>query len=260
MDRPPEAEYRHPVWRACVALLLTGCSFHFNPATPASDGARDGVARDGSADPVHDAPAGSPALVQQAIASANNTNSPLTATLPAQPASGDLLVMIGAAEHGGLTSVSGGGVTTWTRATQSLMNTNVEIWYGITDGSSAAVTVTFPAVNLPIWQLVTEWSGTAAANVLDASASISGTSSPAGAGGVAAAARELVVFAVADQTPNTFGTPAPSTWTALMPVTSNATAQQAWYAVATTTGSIAPSVTETNHSWDAAIASFHAAP
>ena len=53
--------------------------------------------------------------------------------------------MIGAAEHGGLASVTGGGVATWTRATRSLNNTNIEIWYGITDGSSAAVTATFPA-------------------------------------------------------------------------------------------------------------------
>jgi len=238
-----------------VALLLTGCGFRLHEVT--SDGAADHDAATGDS---RDAPHAMPALVQQATAAADDSDNPLVATLPAPPAAGDLLVMIGACSRGGLASVTGGGVATWTRATQMLANVNIEVWYGITDGSSAAVTIEHPPYGDPIWQLVTEWSGTASANVLDAAASASGTSSPASAGAASLATRELAVFAVADLTPNTFGTPTQGTWTALMPVSSSTTTQQAWFAVAASGGSVTPTVTETGHSWEAAIASLHPAP
>src|SRR4051812_31191575 len=140
----------------------------------AACGFRSGEIPDGGAthDVIDDSGAGSDvlpldasvevvALVQQVTGYAPNSNAPLAATLPSLPAAGHLLVMIGAAEHGGLTSVTGGGVATWTRATRSLSNTNVEVWFGVTDGSSATVTVTFPAFGLPMWLAVTEWSGMA---------------------------------------------------------------------------------------------------
>ncbi len=199
-----------------------------------------------------------PAVVQQAVASADNTNSTVTATLPARPAAGDLLVMIGGNSRGGLTSVSGGGVSNWTRATRSLTNVNIELWYGISDGTSAAIAIACPASNDPIWELVTEWSGAASVSVLDAASSAAGTSSPASAGDTPVTTGELALFAVADLTPTTFGTPAPVSWTALMPASTSTTTQQAWYAVAASTGTLAPTVSETAHSWDAAIASFHA--
>ena len=238
-----------------MVLLLTGCSFRFHAST--TDGAVDRDAP--NVEPI-DAPAATPAVVQQAIASADNSDAPVTATLSAKPTAGDLLIMIGGDSGGTLTSVSGGGVATWIRATRSLMNVNIEVWYGITDGSSAAITITYPMHNDPIWQLVSEWSGMASTNVLDASASTAGTSSPASAGSAGVAPRELTLFAAADLTPNTFGTPMQGTWTALTPATTSTTVQQVWYAVAATTGTLAPTVSETAHSWDAAIASFRAAP
>lgn len=242
----------------CAALVLTGCSFRLH-ATAADDAGRD-AARDGSAGPVVDAAPGSPALAQQAIASANNSNAPVIATLAAKPIAGDLLIMIGGDSGGTLMSVSGGGVATWTRATRSLMNVNIEVWYGLTDGSSAAVTIMYMPHNDPIWELVTDWSGMASTNVLDASASTAGTSSPAGAGSAGVTPRELTLFAAADLTPNTFGTPTQGAWTALMPASTSTTVQQVWYVVAATTGTLAPTVSESAHSWDAAIASFHPAP
>lgn len=234
-------------------LLLAGCSFRLHEAP--GDGAVDTPDAES-----RDAPEAIPALVQQAIASADRSDNPLTATLPAAPRAGDLLVMVGADSRGALASVTGGGVATWTRATRSLANVNIEIWYGISDGSSAAVTITYPAFNDPLWQVVTEWSGMAATNVFDAASAMSGTASPASAGGAALTRRELAVFGVADLTPNTFGAPSDGTWTALMPVSSSSTVQQAWFLVAQSAGSVAPAVSETDHSWDAAIASFHAAP
>ena len=112
---------------------------------------------------------------------------------------------------------------------------------------------------LPMWELVTEWSGIATSNVLEDAASASGTASPARTGSVAIEPRELVIFVVSDGKPSMFGTPGPGTWTALMPVSSDSSVQQAWYAVATSTGTVAPTVSETGHSWDAAVASFRAA-
>jgi hypothetical protein len=255
---------------AVAALLIAGCQFSavVPQSQPGTDAASDGprsidAARDGTLAidaAMPDAPrmVPPPALVQQTTATANNTNAPLVATLPARPANGALLVMIGAAEHGGLTSVTGGGVQTWTRATRALQNTNIEIWYGISDGSSAAVTATFPAYTLPIWMLVTEWSNMASTNLLDKTVSTSGTSSPAGAGSITTtSASELVIFGVGDQTPNTFGAPQ-GTWNALTTVSSNATVQDVWYLLAPATGTFAPGVSETHHSWDAALASFRA--
>lgn len=247
--------------RQVVALVVAGCNFSatqaaFDAATGDGQAPRiDGlVISDARIDAAASPP---PALVQQAIGTANTTNAPLTATFPAAPASGDVLVMIGAAEHGGLASVTGGGVATWTRATRSLMNTNIEIWYGVTDGSSSAVTITFPAYTLPIWLLATEWSGLATSNVLDMAASTAGTASPAAAGAVTASAHELVIFGVGDQTPNTFGVPG-GAWMPLTAVSSNATVQNVWYEVVASSTMITPAVTETHHNWDAAIATFRA--
>jgi hypothetical protein len=201
------------------------------------------------------------ALVQQVTGYAPNTNAPLAATLPGLPAAGHLLVMIGAAEHGGLTSVTGGGVGTWTRATRSLSNTNVEIWFGVTDGSSATVTVTFPAFGLPMWLAVSEWSGMAKANLLDGATSRAGATSPADSGAIVTTnARDLILFAVTDAMPNTFGAPGPGTWLPLAGVSSNVIVQAAWYELATTSGSWMPQVSETAHGWDAAVCALRTAP
>jgi len=168
--------------------------------------------------------------------------------------------MLGGAERGGLASVTGGGVT-WTRATRSLTNTNVEIWYGVTDGSSATVSITFPPFNLPIWMIVTEWSGMAPVNVAGTAVSTSGHASPADPGTLAGVAtRDLVIFGATDQKPNTFGDPIPGAWTSIDSVDSVATTETVWFAVAAADGTVAPTVSETGHSWDAALASFHAAP
>jgi len=252
------------VRRAAIALWIAGCGFsaRSEPARDARDGI-DGQTGDASRDARADAPGDAaqlpaPALVQAITASANNSNQPLTAVLSAMPASGDLLVMIGAAEHGGLSSVSGGGVTAWTRATRALANTNIEVWYGITDGSSSQVTITFPAYGLPMWMVVGEWSNMATTNLLDMALSTSGTTSPAGAGSITtSSAREIVIFGVGDQTPNTFGAPQ-GAWASLPTVTSNATVQSVWWQDLTAGATVAPTVTETHHSWDAAIAAFRA--
>jgi hypothetical protein len=200
-----------------------------------------------------------PALVQQATNYAPNSNAPLSVTLAPAPIAGHLLVMVGAAEHGALSSVTGGA--TWTKAVNSLSNSNIEIWFGVATGSGSTVTITFPAYSLPMWMTVTEWSDMATSNVLDATHASANSSSPASSGAiVTTTARDLVIFGVADGAPNTFGAPSQGTWSALTGVSSNVIVQSEWYQVVSATGTYNPQVTETHHDWDAAIAALRIAP
>lgn len=243
--------------------MLAACGFHASVAItdaatePASDGRGDGPLADAADAAVDSATANGPMVLQQKTAdSANSTQ--LSVTLNAAT-SGDWLVMIGAAVSGALDSVTGGGVTTWNLAARSLDNANVEIWYGRTDGSSSTVTINF-AASSAIWMNVSEWSGLVMSGVLDGALATSGLLSPADAGTLATThAHDLVIFAVGDYAPSTFGTPTQGPWSALnsVDVPSQYT-QFAWYQVVSATGSFDPTVTETGGGWDAAIAAFKA--
>jgi hypothetical protein len=198
-----------------------------------------------------------PSLVQQVTRS--NPNAVTLSVTLAPPAPGDLLVLVGGDPHAPLTDVTGGG-TTWTRAAISAVNANVEIWFGVTDGSSSTVTIDLPSSTAPMTMAVTEWSGMATTNVLDLATVADGTTSPASAGTlVTTNARDLIVFAVADGSPNMFGAPAPGAWTAMTGLDAPIS-QLEWYQLRASTGTIAPEVTETAGAWDAAIAAFRTAP
>jgi len=222
----------------------------------AIDAGIDGPMIDAS-DAAIDAPPNVPALQQQ-ITNYVATGASLSATLPATPTSGDVLVMIGATPAGALTSVTGGSAS-WTLATRSTVNANIEMWYAVADGSSPTVTIARTSNATVMWLAVSEWSGLTTPVVLDDSIATSGTTSPASAGSIATTGPALVLFGVADGSPNTFGAPAPGTWT-LMTGIAGADVQNEWYRVATSAGTFAPSVTETAHVWDAAIAAFHYTP
>jgi hypothetical protein len=178
----------------------------------------------------------------------------------ADAAPGHLLVMIGAATHGPIDGISGGGVT-WTRATSSTIITNIEIWFGITDGSSSTISMTMATNgNRSIWLVVTEWSGMATANILDVAQASSGISSPAATGGVTTTnAHDLIIFGIADGAPSTIGTPIPGNWTGLVGNSNAAVVQLEWYAIESATGTLNPHVSETANMWDAAIAAFRLA-
>lgn len=243
-------------WVIAACGYTSGATAPGSDATVAGDAAGDGkpVARDAPTPP------GMPVVVQQAKASAPN-GSPLSVTLPSPPTSGDLLVMVGAANHGGLAGVSGGGVATWTRAAQSLINANIEIWFGVTTGSSSTVAISFPANQLPIWMAVSEWSGVATSNIIDGARATAGTASPAGAGAITTTnPQDLLIFGVADSAPNTWGVPSQGAWTAMTSISTPAIAQLAWYQVVSSSGSYGPQVSETAHAWDAAVAAFRVAP
>lgn len=201
-----------------------------------------------------------PALIQQKQASAAAGPS-LSLTLDAAPVNGDVLVMIGGCPAAPLMSVTGGGVTTWTVAASSTINVNVELWYGVTDGSSSTVTITLNGAVSPMTMMVSEWAGLSTMFTADGASFMDGTSSPATAGPVATThAHDLLFFGVGDGFPNAFG--APAGFTALNGVSGQGTgvSQGGWYREVTATGTYSASVTETSHHWDAVLVSLRVAP
>ena len=207
--------------------------------------------------PPADAPAPQPTLVQQGVNAADTATS-LSVTLPNLPAAGDVLVMVGGNPHAVLDGVSGGGVASWTRAVYSDTNANIEIWYGVTTGASATVTITCASNTLSMNMSVSEWSDMAATGVLDAQNATSGLTSPAKSGAITTTnAHDLLVLGVSDSSPNTFGNPGPGTWTALTPA-NGYIVQSEWYRVVSSTGTYAPTVSETAHGWDGAVVALRA--
>lgn len=195
-------------------------------------------------------------LVQQVTSKVLSSDS-LMATLPAAPAAGHVLIMVGDSPQAEIVSVTGGGVTTWTRAAISFTNCNSEIWYGVTDGTSATVTISDPMTSSELWMNLSEWSGLSTTLTLDGAIAMGGTASPATAGMLPTAhAHDLLIFTASDNTPNTYGTPAPGAWTQMTGVQVANCVQAEWYTIVTTTGTYAPSVSVTNLAWDAAIAAF----
>lgn len=218
------------------------------------------VIHDGAAT-AHDAPgdAATTAMLVQSATSYASPSTSLGVTLPSVPAAGHLLVLIAGNPHAPLTSVTGAGAT-WTLAASSSVYANVEIWLGVTDGSSATLTATDPGSTAPMSMLLTEWSGLAATATLDGAAALDGVTSPASPGAITTTnARDLLVFAISDPFPNTFGAPAPGSWSAL-PELDHAVSQAAWYRTVDTAGTFAPEVSETAHTWDAALVGLRIAP
>lgn len=104
-------------------------------------------------------------LVKQNAAGVSNGTS-VVCTLASNPTSGNMLILCaGAQATAGVSAVSGGGVTTWTSAKNSRVNRAAEIWYGVTDGSSAAVTVTYGGKGSN-WANLSEWTGILASGTI----------------------------------------------------------------------------------------------
>ena len=88
---------------------------------------------------------GPPAMSAQVIGpvqqtSTSNSN---TFTLSSPPTLGDaLIVECSFLQGSAISSIAGGGITTWIKAISSDVNRDVEVWYGLnSNGSSAVVTV-----------------------------------------------------------------------------------------------------------------------
>jgi hypothetical protein len=239
----------------CSPATLT-CERH---AVDAGLDAAPDVAIDAPADAAIDAPAPTARLVQQNVGYSATATS-LSITLANLPAAGDALVFIGGCPQARLDSVTGAGIATWTRGAYSDVNANVDVWYGVADGTSATVTASLATCQGPFWGAVTEWSGLTASPG-DGGHALDGTTSPADPGSVTTThAHDLLIFGVADTAPTTFGTPAPGTWTALQNPNSNYVKQGSWYQIVSTAGAYDPQVPETAHDWDAAVIALKIAP
>jgi hypothetical protein len=107
---------------------------------------------------------------------------------------------------------------------------------------------------------VGEWSRLDGANPFDVAVASSGNTSPASAGSISTTApRDLVIFAVNSYLPNTFGAPTGGAWTMLDTQVGDSM-QTVWFALVDTPGPVAPTVEESRHAWDAAIAAFRTTP
>lgn len=198
--------------------------------------------------------------VQQTTAHATAANA-VTATLAQAPASQDVLVVVGGAEKAPLTSIVGGGVASWNRASYSTVYENVEIWYGVTAGTDPLITIRCEegCATGPMWMAVSEWSGVSAASPFEVGTGSAGTGASASPGAIQTlAAPDLLVFAVSDTTDIGL-TPMPAGWSPLAQVSFGSIVQRQWYAIAPTPGSYTAAVDATS-SWDAAIAAFELAP
>ena len=198
-------------------------------------------------------------LVQQKNGnSASATSLPVPFTAAPTTTAGNVLIMVGGTSTGSLSGVSGGGVGNWFKAQSSTTNTHIEIWYGAVDiatNTSLTTPVTITAATAGgMWMTLMEWSGVSL--TIDQSGAQAGTSSPASAPSITTTnANDLVILGIADNIGNTFGSPSTGTWTALTAVTTPE-AQTTWYSIAAATATFNATVTETAHTWDAAIAAL----
>jgi hypothetical protein len=243
-----------PTGLVCSPATMT-CETHAIDA-----GSRDTSSDiDAMADARTDAPPPNPPALRQQKTGYLNASTLLSVTLDTAPVAGNVLVMVGSTVSGPIT-ISGGGIATWSLASQSLVNANAEIYFGVTDGSSSTITISRNDTASPIFMNVSEWTGLATTSLLDDAAANDGTISPASAGSVTTVAPALLVFGAAEFQSGSFGTPAPGTWTALTPVNGLSVIQSVWYRLEPTPGTYTPTVSETEHEWDAALAAFHYVP
>ena len=128
------------------------------------------------------------AFVQQGAATGGAALSSQTVTLPANSTVGNTLVLLVSNDHSNsavVSSVSGGGVTTWSNATTNAGASGVgvaEVWYGTV--TSAATVITVNLSGSTNWQLadVAEFSGISTTAPLDAATGTTGSAASFTAG------------------------------------------------------------------------------
>jgi hypothetical protein len=217
-----------------------------------SDGPAPDVMIDAASDAMPDASTPLPRLVQQATNYATPATT-VTATFQASPTVGNILVAVGGCPQGSLASIAG-AATTWQRAVFSAINANIEVHVAVANGERS-VTIGLPACTSYMSLSISEWENIAMSPV-DQVGYNDGLASPASAGSIAiASVPRLVLFSVASYTPNTFGTPSDGPWSELVPIDEDVE-MRTWYRVVTTPGTLAPTVTETRHEWDATLVSL----
>jgi hypothetical protein len=188
-------------------------------------------------------------LVEQVIANGGAGLTTQTFNLPSASTVGDTLILLVGDDHTNnatVSSVTGGGVTTWTKVTEANGATGAgaaEVWYGQVTSSASSVTVTLSGSTN--WQLanVSEWSGLAPSTPVDASTSSFGGATSFTAGPITTTQAGDLVISDAWSAATGFTTPQNSTtsgYTALSQTKAGGSYYRAWgaYQVDNATGSI----------------------
>lgn len=236
--------------RAAIVVFVAGCDrmLGLAPVTVMPDAPPD-------------APPPVVSLRQQTFAMNASANA-LSATFGSLPASQHVLVMIGAANAGPLVTPTGGGVTAWHLAASSTIHSNVEIWYGTTDGTNGKVDIacTTCATSEPIWLVLFEWDGLDPTNTFDAGTAATGSAAGTASGGMVTttASYDLLVFG-ASAMGTVAPTPTPSSWTELHKISVANVSQDEWYRIADAPASHDAQVTVSG-TWDAALVAFRSSP
>ena len=140
------------------------------------------------------------AFVQQAAATGGAALTSQTITLPANSTVGNTLVLLVSCDHSNnatVSTVSGGGVTTWSKATATAAASGAgmaEIWYGAVTSAATVLTVTLSGSTN--WQLadLAEYSGINTTSPLDGATGTTGSASSFTAGPITTtSAGDLVV-------------------------------------------------------------------
>lgn len=201
------------------------------------------------APPVDAPPAPPQAVLVQQITNQNTSGPGISATFTTKPTAGDLLVMVGANPSRLIDTVT--GAATWKLLARSNVNINTEIWVGVATGMDVTVSFSTTDGDAPneIW--LGEFTH-ASANVDVAGTATSGKTSPATVPVLTTAADDLAIFSVGDGMGNTFGNVV--SWTAGTQVTTGSITQGVWFRNLGPNAVEAPTVTETAHLWDSALA------
>ena len=158
------------------------------------------------------------AFVQQAAATGGAALTSQTITLPANSTVGNTLVLLVSCDHSNnatVSTVSGGGVTTWSKATATAAASGAgmaEIWYGAVTSAATVLTVTLSGSTN--WQLadLAEYSGINTTSPLDGATGTTGSASSFTAGPITTtSAGDLVVTDVWTGVANSASTVGPST-------------------------------------------------
>lgn len=188
------------------------------------------------------------------------------------PAAGNILILVirttGTTAGGMVSTITGGGVTTWTKAKdyQQASWRNGEIWYGFTDGTSSSITVNNASAAVAIACL--EFSGVDSHAAVDVTvpAGNTGVSSSPVTSSVTPVTNGILLVGVlgAGQSGDTYSSPTNSfNFTTLLTggaAGANFTGQPAYRIQATAGATTYGATLSTSRTWGAMIVAFRAEP
>jgi hypothetical protein len=205
----------------------------------------------------HDLSSEPPFTLERQATMTGSQATAITATLSSTPTAGDLLVMVGASVLSELDTVTGASVD-WTRAVVAVGGDDVEIWYGVADGSDSAITISGCSAG-PMWMSVSEWAGISTMDPLDTSSGSNGAGALASPGTTDAGALDLVI--VAATCDGMLGIGSDQDWSQLQGTqvaSDGLTIEQAeWWTAVRSGTEVSPTISvPSSLTWDAAIAAF----